>query len=320
MSELSHGPETRKFRRYRAKLQSLKSSPHRSEQLQARYLLDLARTSRFVELNGVVHHYHDSGPHDGRGTILLIHGWDCWWLWWHHVIRVLNREGYRTIAYDLRGHGWSERDTGGNYSTDVLTDDFTQLVDYLDLEAFHVAAFSYGPVIALQYAHRCPGKVQSMVLFNFGLSESGPVVEQIAPAIITFTFNSVLRQVGWWLPVYMFARLVLSRNTVLKSDILMAFDSLGLCDPKAIEQTTREIASVRVAAEVRRLVREIEVPVLFAAGEGDPIMTCENTRKLADLSASARFCCVPDCGHLMTIELPETASQLILDHVSRVAS
>ncbi|NEX13919.1 MAG: alpha/beta hydrolase [Prosthecochloris sp.] len=279
------------------------------------YENSLIEKSCFIELNGVVHHYHDSGLTDARETVVLVHGWDCWWMWWHHIIRFLNDRGIRTIAYDLKGHGWSDEDPGNDYSIDSFAGELGELVRALGLKKIHIAAFSFGPFIALQYAIECPECVRSMVFFNFGYLENNRIVEKIAPATINFTFNNLLRKVGWWLPAYVFARLVLSRNTVLFHDVLIGFESLSLCAPQAIEQSTSQITSMEVTRKIVDLVEELEVPVLFVAGEGDGIMTAENTEKLSGHCKKGIFVNVPQCGHLITLELPETAAELIYEHL-----
>ena len=132
---------------------------------------------------------------------------------------------------------------------------------------------------------------------------------------ITFVFNNLLRKLTWWLPAYIFARLVLSKNTVMLHDILIGFKSLGLCAPEAIDQTTLQITSFELTGSVPDMVSSVDIPMLFVAGEGDTIMTSENTKKLKEYARNGRYVCVPDCGHLITVELPETASELIWGQV-----
>ncbi len=306
---------TGKFKQYRDEINELARGSDQAAVNRAEYEKSLMSKSCFVELNGVVHHYHDSCPKDAKTTVLLVHGWDCWWMWWHYIIRALNKEGIRTIAYDLKGHGWSDNDPRDNYAIETFSEDMAALVDALDLDGFHVAAFSFGPFVALDYAKKHPDKIRSMTLFNFGYLDNNEVIENIAPLTINFMFNNLLRKINWWLPVYMFARLVLARNTVLYTDILIGFNGLSLCSPVAIEQTTNQITSLSVTRSVPGLVEAAAMPLLFVAGDGDPVMTCESTEKLVAYNDRARFVCVPQCGHLITLELPETASGLILEHV-----
>ncbi len=319
MMRSTEAEPTEKFLAYREKLRSLAAGGGRAEAKRADYELGLMENSRFVKLNGVMHHYHDSGPRDAKETIVLIHGWDCWWMWWHHIIRKLNGNGIRTVTYDLKGHGWSESDPFNDYAKRSFPDDLHALAEFLGLDQFHVSAFSFGPLVALNYAKKHPGTIRSMVLFNFGYLENNRFIEKLAPATINFTFNNLLRKVGWWLPAYMFARLVLSKNTVMFHDVQVGFESLGFCAPEAIEQTTAQITSIEVTRTIPELVERADMPILFVAGDGDPIMTPENTKKLSGYSRKGRFVNVEGCGHLITLELPETAAELILEHVQESA-
>ncbi len=311
----SEARPTKKFYAYREKLQKLLQTGEQGAVRRAEYESGLMAKSRFVELNGIVHHYHDSGLGSSGETVLLVHGWDCWWMWWHHIIRFLNERGIRTVAYDLRGHGWSDNDPRNDYSIGSFADDLEALVEVLGLKNVHIAAFSFGPFVALHYAKHHSENIRSMVFFNFGYLENNRFVEKLAPATLNFTFNNLLRKVSWWFPTYVFARLVLSRNTVLFHDVLIGFESLSLCAPQAIEQSTGQITSMEVTESMPGLVEAVRMPILFVAGEGDTIMTSENTAKLAGYCSKGIFVEVPDCGHLITLELPETAAELIYEHV-----
>ncbi|EAT58053.1 alpha/beta fold hydrolase [Chlorobium ferrooxidans] len=309
-------PPTEKFSRYRQELLDLQASSDSAAAKRATYELSLMEKSCFIELNGIVHHYHDSGPKDAAQTVILIHGWDCWWMWWHHQIAALNKQGIRTIAYDMRGHGWSDNDPRNHYHIDFFAHDLHELVTKLGLGKFHIAAFSFGPFVALDYARSHPGLIRSMTFFNFGYLPNSAFIQAFATSTITFVFNNLLRKLTWWLPAYIFARLVLAKNTVLLHDILIGFKSLGFCAPEAIDQTTRQITSFEITESVPAMVRAVDRPMLFVAGAGDAIMTSENAQKLTELAGKGRFISVPECGHLITVELPDTASEIILGEVA----
>lgn len=309
-------PSSEKFRAYRLKLLDQLETSSQGERNRARYELGLMRNSHFVSVGGLLHHYHDSGPANPVGTVLLIHGWDCWWMWWHRIIRELNAAGYRTVAYDMKGHGWSENDPQNRYHISDFARDLDGLIRTIGLKDLHIAAFSFGPFVALDYVNKYPNSVRSMVFFNFGYLPNNEFISKAAPATINFIFNIMMRKLTWWLPAYMFARLVLSRNSVMMHDIKVGFESLGFCASEAIEQTTAQITAMETTGMLPEMVRDVRVPILFAAGEGDVIMTCENAKKLQEMTPSGSYLCVPDCGHLITLELPQTAAEIVLRHIS----
>lgn len=309
-------PSSEKFRVYRLKLLDQLGTSSQGERHRAQYELELMRNSHFVKVGGLLHHYHDSGPDNPRGTVLLIHGWDCWWMWWHRIIRKLNAAGYRTVAYDMKGHGWSENDPENRYHIADFARNLDELIRTIGLKDLHIAAFSFGPFVALDYVNKYPNSVKSMVFFNFGYLPNSEFISKAAPATINFIFNIMMRKLTWWLPAYMFARLALSRNSVMMHDIKVGFESLAFCASEAIEQTTQQITAMETTEMLPEMVRAVRVPILFAAGEGDVIMTCDNARKLQEMTPAGSYLCVPDCGHLITLELPQTAAEIVLRHIS----
>jgi pimeloyl-ACP methyl ester carboxylesterase len=200
-------------------------------------------------------------------------------------------------------------------SNNYFAKDLDELIRKLGIADFHVAAFTFGPFVALDYVTRYTNSIKSMLFFNFGFLPNSEFISSFAPATITFVFNNMMRKLTWWLPAYIFARLVLSRNTILKHDIMIGFESLGFCASEAIEQTTRQITSIETTSMLPEMVRSIKVPMLFVAGDGDAIMTPENTKKLQEMTSTGSYLCVPECGHLITLELPETAGEIVLNHV-----
>ena len=65
-------------------------------------------------------HVVDSG---GTGRpVVLIHGWPLSSAAWAPQIEALNGAGYRTVAYDRRGFGHSDKPDSG-YDYDTLADD-----------------------------------------------------------------------------------------------------------------------------------------------------------------------------------------------------
>lgn len=309
---------TGKYKAYQAELEQEKLSNNQARVQRAEYELRLMHNSRFIEINGIVHHYQVSGPEDAKETVLLVHGWDCWWMWWHHVIRELNEEGIRTIAYDLKGHGWSDPDSGQDYSIASFSNDLAEIVRKLELRDFHIAAFSFGPFVAVDYAGKTKDRVKSIVFYNFGFLPNNALLERFAPAVLTFTFNKALRKIHWWQPIYAYARIVLTKNPISFHDIMIGVKSLELCCPEVIEKTTRQITSRGVTRTLPGIVKKIDIPLLFVAGDGDTIMRSKNTRKLQEYAKRGSYVCVPRCGHLITLELPEKAAELIVGQMRSV--
>lgn len=92
-------------------------------------------------LNTTNVHVEDSG---GVGRpVVLIHGWPLSGQSWSEQVGPLQAAGYRTIAYDRRGFGRSDKPRGG-YDYDTLTDDLHNVLTELDLHDVTLVGFSMG--------------------------------------------------------------------------------------------------------------------------------------------------------------------------------
>jgi pimeloyl-ACP methyl ester carboxylesterase len=307
---------TEKYLNYQQDLNRRLSSKSERVKTRAAYEQNLFKNSKFIELNGTLHHYHDSGPKDSPHVIVLIHGWDCWWMWWHIVIQHLNENGIRTIAYDLKGHGWSAEDAHQDYSLPSFSHDLHALVEALGLKQYHIAAFSLGPFIALDYATRFKTDIQTLTFFNFGYFPNNAFLTWFVPRFVPTVFDKVLRKIKWWPPVYLYARMTLMKNSIHKEDIIIGVNSLRFISSQAIRQTATQITQIEVTENIPKQVSQIDRPILFVAGKGDNVVSWKNTEKLFRYAKNGRLEVIKKCGHLITVELPEVTSELIMSNIN----
>src|SRR5947208_1339228 len=102
------------------------------------------------ELPGVSHSFHEVRgvrlhvAEAGEGNpLVLLHGWPQSWWCWHKVIPALAESGFRVIAPDLRGYGWSEEVPGG-YEKESFARDLVALLDELGLERVQLIGHDWG--------------------------------------------------------------------------------------------------------------------------------------------------------------------------------
>jgi pimeloyl-ACP methyl ester carboxylesterase len=305
---------TAKYTSYRAEVAAqLAGRLGRGERRRLEHQRELLGRARFVTLNGIVHHYQDVGPRDGE-PLVLVHGWDCSALWWHHLVDPLAAAGYRVISYDLKGHGFSDSDPAGGYTVAGFSADLQALGDALGLGPQHVAAFSLGAFVALHYADAAPERVRSLTFLNFSLIPYNRLASAIIPGLLDTVFNRVLRPIerrGLWLIPYVYALLVLAKNTAPVSDVKLATLSLRCCDPEAVRVSARELARREVLEAVPAQMRRARQPTLLVAGAGDPIMLPAGGRALIAQAHDGSYLEVPKCGHLILFELPDQVAQIV---------
>jgi len=95
-------------------------------------------------------HFEDWG--DGP-PIVFVSAWALSSKMWQYQMVTLADQGFRTIAYDRRGHGRSGR-PGSGYDYDTLADDLAALMDHLDLDGVTLVSYSMGEGEAVRYLTR----------------------------------------------------------------------------------------------------------------------------------------------------------------------
>jgi pimeloyl-ACP methyl ester carboxylesterase len=113
-------------------------------------------------LNGNKFHYWQlgSGP-----DLALLHGLGGNLSVWHFGAVPKLRSSFRTLTYDLRGHGRSEMPSTG-YTTRDGAYDLLALLDHLGVERTHLAGHSYGADIVLHFAMLFPDRVNRVVVID----------------------------------------------------------------------------------------------------------------------------------------------------------
>lgn len=117
-------------------------------------------------------HYADWGNQDAPPLILLHGGRDhCRsWDWAAEELR----KDWHVICPDLRGHGDSEWNNNGYYTTIGYVYDLAQLIHQLDLAPVTIVAHSMGGNISVRYAGLYPENVRKLVAIE-GLGPSPKV-------------------------------------------------------------------------------------------------------------------------------------------------
>lgn len=118
---------------------------------------------RFVEIDGQRIHYIDAG--EGR-PILMVHGLGGTL---HHMRRPLMEafgEGYRLIALDRPGSGYSTRARGAGAGLAEQARFIAKFIDALQLERPLLVGHSLGGAIALATALDFPGKISGLALLS----------------------------------------------------------------------------------------------------------------------------------------------------------
>ncbi|HYG81984.1 MAG TPA: alpha/beta fold hydrolase, partial [Pyrinomonadaceae bacterium] len=124
-----------------------------------------AERSRFAEVDGVRVHYQEAGACDAP-PVLLLHGFTASNFVWKEVLLPLADSGFRVIAPDLVGFGFSGKPRDGEYTIDAQAKIIVGLMGALGIERAALVGSSYGGAVAATCALDHPERVERLVLVD----------------------------------------------------------------------------------------------------------------------------------------------------------
>lgn len=132
-------------------------------------LPDFLFKPNYREIDGIRIHFVDEGPKDTE-VILLMHGEPSWSFLYRHMIPILLKAGYRTIAPDLVGFGRSDKPAEQSAHTyHKHVEWITKLVKGLDLNNITLFCQDWGSLIGLRVAIENQERFNRILLSNGGL-------------------------------------------------------------------------------------------------------------------------------------------------------
>jgi len=156
----------------------------------------------FVRLRSVRVKLHCvvNGP-TNKPLMLFLHGFPEFWYSWRHQLKEFSRD-YRTVAFDMRGYGDSDKPSGiCQYTLDKLVEDVDQLITGLGYEKCILVGHDWGGAVAWGYAALHPDRVDRLIIGNcphpaaFELHMKSGAFSQMLKSWYMFLFqNPVLPQ------------------------------------------------------------------------------------------------------------------------------
>jgi 3-oxoadipate enol-lactonase len=195
---------------------------------------------------------------------------------------------FRVIAYQLRGED-DPFAVRRRFGIRQLVEDLEEFLDQHGLEAPSIFGVSFGGIVALEFAIRCPGRLSRLIVQGVGARSERGLVQRLAGAVLS----------GFPLPddnafVNQFFKLLFGCRQPAES--LFSFAT------RQCWRTDQGIMSHRFALVERFDVTErlagIGVPSLILAGDRDLLVSPNSLRQLRQGITGHQFVGIKGCGHL----------------------
>lgn len=248
-------------------------------------------------------HYIDTG--DGPETIVFAHGFLFSSAMFEPQIEHL-RTNYRCVAYDHRGQGQSPVADGG-YDIDTLTDDAIALIEELGVGPCHFVGLSMGGMVGMRVALKRPDLVKSLALISttpFGTPKDvAKGYGMLALMGRLFGFGMLAKKVA---PM-MFGQDFMT-DPARAAERKHWIDVIGANSRKGASRT---IKGLTLAADISADLAQLNIPVIYIAGEQEAALPPEISAKTQALISGCQLAMVPNAGHSSTIEQPAAVNAIL---------
>ena len=248
-----------------------------------------------------------SGP-----AVLMVHGSQAWAYAWRFQIPVLADAGYRAIAVDLPGEGYSQADETFDYSIPGMSDFLSQVLDHFNLPSAVLMASSAGGLPVLDFAIRHPERIDGLVLASTcGVSHRLPLLWRMARV------PALGEAMGWFLSEGIVRQnlreAMVDPNSFDEKDVKAYYQPLTR--PEAWK-TNLKIERSWDPSFVEENISRIRCPALIVWGEKDPWHPVDMAQEFARRLQRADVKILPGCGHLPHEEQPQEFNRLLLAFLS----
>ena len=267
--------------------------------------------SQFVTVDGIHIHYQEFGD-AANPPIVLIHGYTASLFVWHKVAPMLADAGFRVVAMDLVGFGYSEKPRWFEYTIAAQARMVSGLMQRLGIGRATVMGSSYGGAVAMTLALDYPASVEKLVLIDAVCNDEllrHPILRLVSMPAVGEAIT----------PFIVDSRLMLKRrmrktlsssnyDLITKDRIANVMRPLKAADAHhSLLATSRNWRACRLEQDANL----IDQPTLIIWGEDDNVVGIHNGHKLHDSILHSRFVVLRNCGHVPAEEKSEIVSELV---------
>jgi len=258
--------------------------------------------------NGIELYYETHG--EGQPLVLISGlGYSSWQ--WHKMVPFL-AEYFQVIVFDNRGVGQSDK-PAGPYTAHMLAADTVGLLDALGIDKAIITGHSMGGFIAQSIVLDYPQRVEKLILCstNFGGPHHVPVTPE-AMKILTDVNSDALTRFKNGLVVSTAPGWAEKNPEMIEEWV--KWRVANPIEPVHYQaQLAIGLALIPEAAAFENKLKNISVPTLIVFGAHDKVVPPANADLLAKQISGSQIRILPDAGHFFPLEVPEEASQIVIE-------
>jgi len=252
-----------------------------------------------IEVDGLTWFYREMLPigDEQRLPVLFLHGIVAQGYSWRGVMPPLAEQGFRTIAPDWIGHGFSERPDKRDfpYTPEAFVTALGAFADALRLEKFHLVAQGFLGTGGIQYALNNPERVDRLIIVNAPISTEAKLPWKMRQFGIPFAGDMITQD-----PLLVDRTLEGGGPYQVDDEDLDVYRRpfLQTSDVgRALMTTVRRLSLPAVTQEIQAGLQQWDHPTLLLWGISDPWLPVELAETCVKTLAAGELQTLEEVGH-----------------------
>jgi len=243
--------------------------------------------------------------------VVLVHGWGCSAYVFRQNMPALADGGFRAIAFDLKGHGLSDKpQTADEYTVDAMVEHLREVLDALGLECPALIGHSLGGSLIFHFAGKYPERVRALGLISPAGLTGIPrmrIYRFLTPAVLTPFFRRF------------------RSRTLVKAALTRVYGKRGHFTTRDVEEYVAPSQFPEFGPAVRHLLHSYDwraaenrvLPIVHLPAAGvwvsrDHMMPADAMAIYSRLLPQIVLRAVPDAGHVVAEETPREVNEVLL--------
>lgn len=280
------------------------------------------KNSNFIEKNlktaeGIKIYYNLLGfsdqktQKDHKSEILVfLHGLGGDLAAWDEIRELFLKQGFRSVAIDLRGHGLSSRPEKNNlYNFDELATDVLKIVRRENLSQVVLVGHCLGGMIAQQIAITNPDEVLKLVLISTSC--------QPFRLIKKLKINSAISKLAQMFESYLskvHANGRISHRKFVGSGDFNVFRIINDLKYTSLNSYSQIFSKVH-NFDLSKKIKDIKVETLIIVGSKDSIFPVGSSRRLEKLVPKTKYIQIDRADHMIIFNYPQEVINSIIDFI-----
>ncbi len=279
----------------------------------------MATGENWIEVGNLTWFYREAQPigRTERSPVLLLHGIPAQSYSWREVLPALAKQGFRAIAPDWIGSGFSAQPDRRDfaYTPDAFLQALEQFLKVLELERFSLVVQGFLGSVGLQYALRHPEQIDRLAILNTPLTTAAKLpwkMRQLGIPLVGDMLTQDPLLVDRTLEGGGGYRVEDADLDIYRRPFLRSSDA-----GRALLTTIQRLQLKQVTAEIAAGFQQWHRPTLVAWGIRDPWLPLSMAKEFTHALTDVELVELAEVGHYPQEDWHEKVSNVLLPFLRR---